>query len=197
MTVKCSILGAAASLLLLTVTALPSHASDAKAGSSTPKAETTWIYPVIAKFGAVHPRADAAVQPDPNVDYKIFVDVVSGEDDHTRPLASLDRLARLVNLMAFAKVPPSHVHIVALLDEKAGTAALSNATYRQRYHMDNPNVTVLQALKQAGVQLLVCSQALAGQGLPDSAVDPSITVTLSALTDPVVYGQRGYTYMRL
>lgn len=197
MTVKYSILGAAASLLLVTVTAPPLYASDASSASSAPQVETTWIYPVIPKFGAVHPRPDAAVQPDPSVDYKIFVDVASGDDNHTHALASLERLARLVNLMGFAKVPPSQVHIVALLDEKVGIAAFSNAVYRQKYHTDNPNLPILRALKKAGVDLLLCSQALAGQGLPDSAVDPSVTVTLSALTDPVVYGQRGYTYMRL
>ncbi len=47
------------------------------------------------------------------------------------------------------------------------------------------------------MQLLVCSQALAEQGLPDSAVDPDVTVSLSGVTDPVVDGQRGYSYMRL
>lgn len=197
MTGNYSILGAVMSVLLLTAAVSSLRAADAKTAATAPKAETIWIHPVIAKFGGVHPRPDAAVQPDPAVDYKIFVDVVSGEDDHTQSLASLDRLARLVNLMGFAKVPPAHVHIVALLDEKAGIAALSNATYRERYHTDNPNLPILQALKNAGVELLVCSQALAGQGLADSAVDPSITVTLSALTDPVVYGQRGYTYMQL
>jgi hypothetical protein len=33
--------------------------------------------------------------------------------------------------------------------------------------------------------------------LPDSAVVPDVTVTLSALTDVVVYGQKGYSYMEL
>ena len=31
----------------------------------------------------------------------------------------------------------------------------------------------------------------------DSDVGPDITVSLSALTDFVVYGQRGYSYMQL
>jgi hypothetical protein len=31
----------------------------------------------------------------------------------------------------------------------------------------------------------------------DSKVSPDVTVTLSALIDAVVYGQRGYSYMQL
>jgi len=54
----------------------------------------------------------------------------------------------------------------------------------------------VHALRKAGVQLLAGSQALAGQGLLDSAVDPDVTVSLSGVTDPVIHGQRGYSYMQ-
>ena len=102
-----------------------------------------------------------------------------------------------LNLMGYAKVPPAHLHIVALLDEGAAMAGWTNATYRSKFHIDNPNLELVHALRKAGVRLLVCSQALAGRELPDSAVDPDVTVSLSGVTDPVIHGQRGYSYMRL
>ena len=40
------------------------------------------------------------------------------------------------------------------------------------------------------------SQLVAG-GFKDSDVNPDVTVSLSALSDFVVYGQRGYSYMQL
>lgn len=170
-------------------------AAGAAAGQADAAAE--WVHPLIAKYGAVHPRPDAAAQPDPAADYKVFVDVVSASENMGEMFHSLDRLARLVNLMAWAKVPADHVHIVALLDEKAALAALDNAQYRKHFKTDNPNLDVLRALHAAGVKLLICSQAMAGMGLKDSDIDPSVTVSLSALTDPVIYGHEGYTYMRL
>lgn len=181
---------------VLLLAALPLQAATPRGGTDN-KAAMHWIYPVIPKFGAIHPRPDAAVQPDPGADYKVFVDVVSTGADHAKPLPALDRLARIVNMMGYAKVPPAHLHIVALLDEGAAIAGWSNATYRSKFHIDNPNLEIVHALRKAGVQLLVCSQALAGQGLADSAVDPAVTVSLSGVTDPVIYGQRGYSYMRL
>lgn len=158
---------------------------------------TVWINPVIKDFGEVHPRPDAAVQPDPSADYKVIVDVVHGSDDHTAVLGSLQRLARTVNLLGYAKVPSNHVHIVAVLEGKAMFAAASNATYRKYFKVDNPNLKILRELKQSGVELLVCGQALAEAGLVDADVGPDITVSLSALTDFVVYGHRGYSYMQL
>lgn len=177
------------------------------ARAATHEAGVTWVHPVIPGFGGVHPRPHADMQPDPHADYKVFVDVVSTGKDPSRMYGSLERLARLVNLMGYAGVPPRHVHIVALLDRRAGFAALTDAAYaRIQARLDpkhakpglkNPNLAVLHALKKAGVKLMVCSQAMAELGLKDDDIDPAVTITLSALTDPVIYGQRGYTYMQL
>lgn len=183
-------------LLMLPLQGIAASSGDQPAKATT-ASDTTWVYPVIKDFGRVHPRPDAAVQPDPDADYKVIVDVVHGNKDHHEVLGSLQRLARIVNLMGFAKVPPSHVHIVAVLEGEAAYAAASNAEYRKLFKTDNPNLPILHALKQAGVQLLVCGQAMAEMHLKDSDVGPDITVSLSALSDFVVYGQRGYSYMQL
>ncbi len=181
--------------VLLAAVAIPLWAAPATGKSSAEAPE--WIYPVIPRVGGVHPRPDLPVRPDPKVDYRIFVDMVSDGRDPAGQYNALVRLARLVNLMAYAKVPPEHVHIVALFDGEAGFAAATNAFYRNAFKADNPNLAIVHALKKAGVELLVCSQALAENNLPDGAVDPDVTITLSALTDVVVYGQKGYIYMQL
>jgi intracellular sulfur oxidation DsrE/DsrF family protein len=190
--------------LLLIATSACASADAPKTGpASKPDADdmslpgTVWINPIIKDYGRVHPRADAAAQPDPNADYKVIVDVVHGSKEKSEVSGSLQRLARLVNLMGFAKVPPEHVHIVAVLEGEAGFAAANNAVYRKHFKTDNPNLKLLHELKLAGVDLLVCGQALAENGLVDADVGPDITVSLSALSDFAVYGQRGYSYMQL
>jgi intracellular sulfur oxidation DsrE/DsrF family protein len=186
-------------LLPMLMLLLASCATNARkpVDGNGPLPGTVWVNPVIKDFGEVHPRPDAAVQPDPNADYKVIVDVVHGRKDHTAVLGSLQRLARIVNLLAYAKVPPEHVHLVAVIEGDASFAAVSNATYRKYFKVDNPNLKILHELKLSGVQLLVCGQAMAENGLVDSDVGPDITVSLSALTDFVVYGHRGYSYMQL
>lgn len=171
---------------------------NAKSKSNAAEAGPTWIYPAIPKFGGVHPRPELPVRPDPKVNYRIFVDVIStNSPDSTGRFLSLIRLARLVNLMAYSKVPNDHVHIVALLDGKSGFAAARNDYYQKNFHRNNPNLSIVHALKKAGVKLLICSQALAEHNIADDVVDPDVTITLSALTDAVIYGQKGYIYMQL
>lgn len=184
--------GWAATVLLMAMLPWQAHAQKAPAPSMV------WVTPVIAGYGKVHPRPDAAVQPDPAADYRIFVRVTDDGKHPHEAMHALDRLARLVNLMGVSKVPPAHVHIVALLDGEAVLAAATDATYQHFTKVaKNPNLPIVHALKQAGVSLLICGQALAMENLPDSAVDPAATVTLSALTDFAVYGQKGYSYMQL
>jgi intracellular sulfur oxidation DsrE/DsrF family protein len=197
MTPKTSFVGIAACLLLGLI-ALPLTAVAAeKKPATADAASTSWVYPVIQGFGKVHPRADVAVQPDPNADYKVIVDVVHGSDEPSKVFHSLERLARTVNLLGFGKVPADHVHIVAVLDGEVAFAAGTNAMYRKHFKVDNPNLAILHALKQSGVELLVCSQAMAEMGLKDSDIGPDITISLSALSDFVIYGHRGYSYMQL
>ncbi|NII09714.1 DsrE family protein [Oleiagrimonas sp. C23AA] len=169
----------------------------AQAAPPDSTASAAWVYPVIAGHGGVHPRPDAAVRPDPKADYKLLVDVVHGPHATGKVPRSLERLARLVNLMTYAGVPASHVHIVAILDDQAAFSAMTDATWQARHKGHNPSLALLHSLRQAGVKLLVCSQALAKMKLADSNVSPDVTVTLSALTDMAVYGQRGYVTMQL
>lgn len=125
------------------------------------------------------------------------MDVVHGDSDPARVLGSLVRLARLVNLMSYAGIPRDHVHLAAVIEGTAAFAAFSNAAYRKRFKVDNPNLALVHELKQSGVELMVCAQALAENDLQDSDISPDVTITLSALTDFVVYGQRGYSYLQL
>ena len=103
----------------------------------------------------------------------------------------------MVNLVAYAKVPPKHVHIVTMLDEQVGYASGTNAFYNKAFGGDNPNLPLIHAFKKAGVKMLICNQGMAENHIPGGTIDPDVTITLSALTDMAVYGDKGYTYMRL
>jgi intracellular sulfur oxidation DsrE/DsrF family protein len=158
---------------------------------------TEWVYPVISGYGGVHPGPNLPIHPEPGTEYKIIVDVVHPNPDPAKLSNSLDRLARLVNLMGYAGVPAEHVHVVAVLDEGAGLLALTNESYRSRFKVDNPNLALLHQLKLHGVELMICSQAMASNKLVERDFTADATVTLSALSDFVVFGQRGYSYMQL
>jgi intracellular sulfur oxidation DsrE/DsrF family protein len=155
-------------------------------------AEPEWQYPLIRGYGKVLPLPDSALQPDPNREARIVVNV-------TRPMTSpeevnpgLDRVARLVNLFALSKVPPGKMKIVAVMHGGATAASLDNFHYREKYQRDNPNVKLIEALKRAGVMVYVCGQALAHNGFAESWVNPDVTVALSAMMVLAHYQSEGY-----
>jgi intracellular sulfur oxidation DsrE/DsrF family protein len=117
--------------------------------------------------------------------------VTSTETPKDKPYGSLQRLARLVNLLAYSGVPPEHIHIVALLDGSAGVAGFTDAGSRKYMKYDNYNLEILHPLKKTGVKLLICGHAMTEHNMQVSDLDPSMTVALSAFTVPVVYEQRG------
>ncbi len=183
--------------LTVLAAAAPPLNADPNDAAGNAQSAITWVYPVIKDYGGVHPRPDLPVRPSPATDYKIIADVMHGGTDHDKVLGSLVRLARLVNVLAYAGVPREHVHIVAVIENEAGFAAFSNAAYQKSFHVDNPNLALLHELKQAGVALMVCSQAMAENDVADGDISPDVQITLSALTDFAVYGEGGYSYLQL
>jgi len=74
-----------------------------------------------------------------------------------------------------------------------GDAVLTNEVYKARHNgVDNPNIAMLDELKQAGVELRVCGQGLLGKKLEPSQVLPGVQVDLWAMTTMVNLQTRGY-----
>jgi intracellular sulfur oxidation DsrE/DsrF family protein len=156
---------------------------------------TDWQHPMIQEYGKVQPMPNAVLQPDPGREYRIIVNV-------TKPIASpdqvnpgLDRVARLVNLFALAKVPPEKLKIAAILHGGATSASLEDSHYRKKYQVDNPNIKLIKALKRAGVDVYVCGQALAHNGFEPPWVSREVTVALSAMMVLADYQLNGYAFV--
>jgi intracellular sulfur oxidation DsrE/DsrF family protein len=75
-------------------------------------------------------------------------------------------------------------------------SVLSNAQYQQRYQVDNPNLPVLDALKEAGADIMVCGQSLVVRKLTKEDLWPGIKIAHSALTTITTYVPQGYIYLK-
>lgn len=152
-----------------------------------------WQYPAIQGYGRIHPRPKAAEQPSRHRIYKVVFDVTKGAPKATGPNPGLDHVARAVNVFASAGVPLKHMHFVAVIHGPAADSVLTAEAYKKKFNADNPNLKLISALHKAGVTLEVCGQSLADNGYQDSQVNPQVRITLSALADLALWGQRGYT----
>jgi len=69
---------------------------------------------------------------------------------------------------------------------------MSNDAYKERYNRDNPNIALIHALKQAGVDVRVCGQGLLTRKIDPKQVNPDVQIDLWAMTTLVNLQLKGY-----
>jgi DNA-binding transcriptional ArsR family regulator/intracellular sulfur oxidation DsrE/DsrF family protein len=159
-------------------------------------ADGFWITPTIEGAGRIHPLPQAHYQPDARASYKVVFSLTgAGQPDQVNP--GLQRVARTVNLYTHAGVPLNHLHFVAVASGAATPLVLDDAHYQAAFGQPNPNLPVIARLREAGVDVAVCGQAVAEHDYPYEAVDRHVTLALSALTTITELQQQGYALMPL
>ncbi|HET7569638.1 MAG TPA: DsrE family protein [Gammaproteobacteria bacterium] len=172
--------------LALALAALPLLAAPASHESAQ-----VWQYPVIQHAGGVIPQPKAALQPEALETYKaVFNLTKTGKADEVN--RGLEHVARAVNVFAISGVRATHRKFDVVIHGAATDIVMKNAEYKKRTGHDNPNIKLLRALRQAGVKIYVCDQALAEHHIAHEDVNPDVTLSLSALSDLIILQQKGY-----
>ena len=164
---------------------------------AAPAADNDWQHPAIQGYGDVTPLPEAVNRPDPETAHKAAFELRTTPDDPGRLNPGLERVARAVNVFAAAGVPADKRDFVVVVHGPATRDVLDNTHYRREYGTANPNTALIAALGQAGVSVHVCGQALAKHEFESDWVDDHVSVALSALSDLVIYGERGYALVAL
>lgn len=156
-----------------------------------------WSYPAIAGYGPVHVWPGVVLMPDKETTYKAVFDVTQGSKNPAKVSAALDHVARAVNVFAAAGVPLDHLKFVVIVHGPATPIILNEKAYAAKFHKKNPNLAVISALRKAGVEVLVCGNALADMKFNPEEVNPEVKVALSALSTLVILEDQGYALMRM
>jgi len=87
------------------------------------------------------------------------------------------------------------VKITIVLHGEATKSVLNDTVYKARFQVDeNPNLPLIRELQKAGVEVLVCGQALNYKGFPDGEVADGVPIAAAALTVVVNKQTDGYSY---
>ena len=156
-----------------------------------------WTTPTIQGYGKIHYLTNAAYKPDPKQTYRIVFAVTQGAKSPGDVNASLDHVARTVNLYVAAGVPLDHLKFVAITYGPATPLALDDAQYRAKFGVANPNLPLIAELRKAGVDVAVCAQAVAEHDFQYDWVDKRVTLALSGLTTVTTLEHQGYDLMQL
>lgn len=158
-------------------------------------AEQAWENPVIKAAGRIVSLPDAAVQPDPDIAYKIVFDITKGKANPDKVVPGLHKVARLINVFASAGMSPDKMHLALVMHGPSTEAVLKPSAYKAKHGFANPNQALIDQLTQAGVKLYVCGQALREHHVDHKDVSDKFTVALSALTVLPTYQLKGYAFL--
>ena len=150
--------------------------------------------PLVPGYEAARDLPGARELPDPKTDYKVvFAD---GQDAKNpgdiNPM--LPTIATYVNTLGKYGVPAEHRHLVIMFHQRTPDIdiVMSNEAYKERYNRDNPNISIIHALRQAGVDIRVCGQGLLARKIDAKQVNPDVQIDLWAMTTLVNLQLKGY-----
>ena len=165
------------------------------AGASQPSG--FWHYPAIKGYGPEHTWPGVVVRPRAGATYKALFDLTQGKSAADKVNPGLDHIARTINIFAGAGVPVRHLKFDVIIHGPATPIVLSAAAYQAKFGHPNPNLAVIAALRKAGVDLMVCGNALGDMHLTPAQVNPDIHVALSALSTVIILQNQGYALVRM
>ena len=149
---------------------------------------------LVPGYEAARDLPGARELPDPKMDYKVvFADGQDAKNPgDVNPM--LPTIATYVNTLGKYGVPAEHRHLVIMFHQRTPDIdiVMSNDAYKERYKRDNPNIALIHALKQAGVDIRVCGQGLIGRKIDPSQVNPDVQIDLWAMTTLVNLQLKGY-----
>jgi intracellular sulfur oxidation DsrE/DsrF family protein len=151
------------------------------------------VNPVVKDFGAVYDVTFAKERPDSKKQYKILVDITNAADKPDSLNAYLEATATLMNLHGVGGVPAKNLHLIVVLHKMALYSVFTNEMYQKKFKMDNPNIPLIKALKEAGVEFYTCGQTLMKVNMDEKNIVPEVGVATSALTTLTTYQLQGYS----
>jgi predicted methyltransferase/intracellular sulfur oxidation DsrE/DsrF family protein len=166
----------------------------APATATPPVADPDLLFPIIEGYGGVVAVADA-VEP-PRAGAKLVLDVTSEAKKPEEVNKGLDRAARLLNLYGTAGLKASDIKITVVLHGEATKSVLSDEAWESRLQMKhNPNLPLIRLLQKAGVEVIVCGQALSYKKIERNEVAGEVSVAAAALTVLINRQADGFAYV--
>lgn len=158
---------------------------------SVPSLAQSAEYPIVENYGGIY-EISGATAPDIEVHYKIVIDLKSLQPNKEQINQGLNNVARMMNLHGLGGVSKENLSVVVAAHGGATESILSHEGYRKKNGVDNPNIPLIDALKEAGAEFVVCGQSLLSRGYDQAEVNPDVTIGLSMLTVVTEHMHKGY-----
>jgi intracellular sulfur oxidation DsrE/DsrF family protein len=137
----------------------------------------------------------AVLPPERDRTYRAVFDATRAAEQPDQLVPALNMAGSELNGLGASHVPLSQANFVVVFHGPAVDGILDAAHYREKFHVDNPNLPVLAAMRKAGVQLYVCGQYLAFEHIDPHTLSPDVKVASDALIVLIRHQNDGYALM--
>ena len=160
------------------------------------------LFPAIKgyKWAGVVPVQNVDDELDPNMQYKLLMELTAfaakGQEEKAPKEINggIWEVARKINLHVAGGVRKEKMDVVIIVHAGALFALLNNEKYKQKYNVDNPNITLIKELQNFGAKFIVCGQAMTFLKLEKEDLLPGIKEAISAQTVLSMYELKGYKF---
>lgn len=156
-----------------------------------------WANPIIKDYGRILDLENVAVTPDPDMEYKILIEIVHDMKKPERLNFYANNVARLINLHAIGGVKKENLNVTVVIHSSATNSVINAEAYEKKYKVESPYIKFYEALEEAGVEMIVCGQSLNMFGHQPEDVLPQIKIATSALTVMSTYQMKGYAFFKM
>ena len=174
------------SLMLVTVAALIGAASQgfAQGDAGLP----------VPNVGVKAEVPGAVGMPNPDLNYKVVFDIVAAASQADEINPGLIGVGQFLNTLDKQGVPAEHRQIAIVLHQDATEVILNNEAHQARNNgHHNPNLKLLQDLRNAGVDIRQCGQAVVNKKIDPSSIVPEVQLDYWALTTLLEFQLEGYS----
>lgn len=147
----------------------------------------------VPGYATVPNIPNARQTPDPAIHYKLayVMNEAPPEQGEANPLFA--QVARIVNTFAAYGVPKENREVAIVIYGPATEGIRTEESFMKAYGgKKNPNTEIIKSLRNAGVDLFVCGQSVAGRKIPASEIMPEVNLTLSASITLMNLQSKGY-----
>lgn len=152
----------------------------------------------IPKYGPVATIADPDMTIPEGTEFKIAFDVAKGAEKG-KLNRTLESAARFINMHVEAGVPADDIKLAVVVHGSAVFDLTGHPAYGDRHtpgrddSIPNPNVGLIDALREKSVRIIICGQSATAYGLEKDDFYTGVELALSAMTAHALLQQDGYT----
>ena len=135
---------------------------------------------VIGQQGASPLAKDVTFPASKTLTYRVAYGVNVGPEKPDSVVPGFRSVANFLYVSDANGVPRSNVHLAVVIWGSATHSLLRNDAYRAARGVDNASIPLLQALHDAGVQVIVCGEALINRKLSKDDLLPFVKIAPTA-----------------